>query len=112
MILLALPLGGCVVEEDFDELEPRISVSPGGSQQQPLGRPAGGGFPDKPSDQCSGETQGSGSWCDCMGQAIDDMTDYFAACEDVLDGEGPIDVTLYVWCATLWEDFDSWWDEC
>lgn len=110
IVMLALPLGACVAEEEHDSLEPRISVSAVGGHAVPWGDDDN--LPDLPSDQCAGHVQGTGEWCDCMGAAIDEMTDLYAACEDVLDGEGPTDITRYQWCSSLQSDFDSWWDAC
>ncbi|MEM9461317.1 MAG: hypothetical protein AAGF11_44545 [Myxococcota bacterium] len=114
-VAVGLSLGACDTE-DPGPMESRIVVVEGGQATPFPGAEIppriGGDPPVQPGDQCSHLAQGSGAWCDCMGAAIDDLTDYYAACEDVLYGEGPIDITLYTWCQSLEQDFDDWWDAC
>lgn len=102
--------------EDAEPLESRLVVVDGGVGLEILTEGVPGRIgqdpPSLPSDQCAHLAHGSGAWCDCMGAAIDAQTDLYAACEDVMSGEGPIDVTLYMWCASLDQDFDDWWDAC
>ena len=96
---------GCDVEED--PFESRSAQQVGG----PISPPTRD-FPPRPGQQCGDEAQGSGAWCDCMGQAIDDLTPWYEACDEVLHGEGPLDITLWTWCTQLDQDFDDWWDNC
>ncbi len=100
---------GCAAEEQ----EP-VDFSERSAQQVGQAGAVGDrdGFPPRPGQQCRGEEEGSGEWCDCMGQAIDDLTPYYIACEEVLYGEGPTDITLWDWCLQLEADFDNWWDQC
>lgn len=115
VVAVGLALGACDVE-DADPMESRVVVVGGAGGVQGIGQNfpprTGGDTPVLPGDQCSHLTEGSGAWCDCMGAAIDDLTDYYGACEDVLYGEGPLDITLYTWCQSLEEDFDDWWGNC
>ncbi len=104
MLIGGITLGCDVQDEPF---ESRRAQQVGGPIQAPTPT-----IPDLPSDQCSGETEGSGEWCDCMGGAIDDLTPYYNECEDILGGDGPLEINLWVWCTQLWDDFDNWWDQC
>lgn len=110
VVMLVLPLGACVAEEEHDALEPRISVSAVGGHADPWGDEDD--LPELPREQCSGEVQGTGGWCDCMGAALDGLNDQYLACEEMLGGEGPHDITRSQWCTSLFGDFDSWWDAC
>lgn len=99
---------GCDVEEESVESSERSRQV---GQVPPAGG-GGGGFPLRPGQACFDETEGTGEWCDCMGQSIEDLTPYYDSCEDVLQGEGPRDVVLWTWCTQLEADFDNWWDQC